>query len=73
MRERAEGVGGELVVRSEPGRGTVVRASIPYRAHAEAATAPTFGDTAEDAERRAAVEDIERTDKASFIGRLFGR
>src|SRR5206468_10353286 len=73
MRERAEGVGGELVVRSEPGRGTVVRASIPYRAHAEAATAPTFGDTAEESERRAAVEDIERTDKASFIGRLFGR
>src|SRR2546425_1273700 len=72
MRERAEGVGGELVVRSEPGRGTVVRASIPYRAHAEEVSPPTFGQSSDDASG-GAVEDIERTEKASFIGRLFGR
>src|SRR5213594_944073 len=72
MRERAEGVGGELVVRSEPGRGTVVRASIPYRAHAEAAPS-SWTDTVEDTDQRGAIEDLERTEKASFLGRLFGR
>jgi signal transduction histidine kinase len=30
MRERAEAASGHLVVRSEPGRGSIVRASIPY-------------------------------------------
>jgi signal transduction histidine kinase len=72
MRERAEGVGGQLVVRSEPGRGTIVRASIPYRGAADEAT-PSWADTVEDSERQGAIEDIERSEKASFLGRLFGR
>ena len=72
MRERAEGVGGQLVVRSEPGRGTIVRASIPYRAVAEEGT-PAWTDTVEDTDQHGAIEDVERGDKASFLGRLFGR
>src|SRR5438445_567965 len=72
MRERAEGVGGQLVVRSEGGRGPSVRASIPYRAASEEPT-PAWADTVEDTEQRGAIEDIERTEKASFLGRLFGR
>lgn len=72
MRERAEGVGGQLVVRSEPGRGTIVRASIPYRIATDEA-APAWSDTVEDTEGRGAIEDVERSEKASFLGRLFGR
>lgn len=72
MRERAEGVGGQLVVRSEPGRGTIVRASIPYRGSSDEPT-PAWADTVEDTEHRGAIEDVERTEKASFLGRLFGR
>ena len=72
MRERAEGVGGQLVVRSEPGRGTIVRATIPYRLAVDG-TPPGWTDTVEDTEQRGAIEDIERTEKASFLGRLFGR
>ena len=72
MRERAEGVGGQLVVRSEPGRGTIVRASIPYRAAAEEGT-PAWTDTVEDTDQHGAIEDVERGEKASFLGRLFGR
>lgn len=72
MRERAEGVGGQLVVRSEPGRGTIVRATIPYRVTVDGA--PTgWADTVEDTDQRGAIEDLERTEKASFLGRLFGR
>ncbi|TME62856.1 MAG: sensor histidine kinase [Chloroflexi bacterium] len=72
MRERAEGVGGQLVVRSEPGRGTIVRATIPYRLAVDG-TPPGWTDTVEDTEQRGAIEDLERTEKASFLGRLFGR
>ena len=72
MRERAEGVGGQLVVRSESGRGTIVRASIPYKATPDEAT-PTWADTVEDSEQHGAIEDVERSEKASFLGRLFGR
>src|SRR5437867_4515698 len=72
MRERAEGVGGQLVVRSEPGRGTIVRATIPYRVTV-AGESPGWTDTVEDTEPRGAIEDLERTEKASFLGRLFGR
>lgn len=72
MRERAEGVGGQLVVRSEPGRGTIVRATIPYRVTVDGA--PTgWADTVEDTDQRGAIEDLERTEKVSFLGRLFGR
>jgi signal transduction histidine kinase len=72
MRERAEGVGGQLVVRSEPGRGTIVRATIPYRVTGGEASAG-WAETVEDTDHRGAIEDIERTEKASFLGRLFGR
>ena len=72
MRERAEGVGGQLVVRSEAGRGTIVRASIPYRAVTEEGT-PAWADTVEDTDQHGAIEDVERSEKASFLGRLFGR
>jgi len=72
MRERAEGVGGQLVVRSEPGRGTIVRATIPYRVTVDGAPS-SWTDTVEDTDQRGAIEDLERTEKASFLGRLFGR
>jgi signal transduction histidine kinase len=72
MRERAEGVGGQLVVRSEPGRGTIVRATIPYRVTVDG-TPTGWADTVEDTDQRGAIEDLERTEKASFFGRLFGR
>jgi signal transduction histidine kinase len=72
MRERAEGVGGQLVVRSEPGRGTIVRASIPYRVTADEPPAG-WTDTVEDTDQRGAIEDVDRSEKASFLGRLFGR
>jgi signal transduction histidine kinase len=72
MRERAEGVGGQLVVRSETGRGTIVRATIPYRVTVDGAP-PGWTDTVEDTDQRGAIEDLERTEKASFLGRLFGR
>ena len=73
MRERAEGVGGQLVVRSEPGRGTIVRATIPYRVAIDGTPPGGWTDTVEDTEQRGAIEDLERTEKASFLGRLFGR
>jgi len=72
MRERAEGVGGQLVVRSEPGRGTIVRATIPYRVTVDGAPS-SWTDTVEDTDQRGAIEDLDRTEKASFLGRLFGR
>src|SRR5205823_14255095 len=72
MRERAEGVGGQLVVRSEAGRGTIVRASIPYRATAGDVT-PGWTGSVDDAEQPGPIEDIERSEKAGFLGRLFGR
>lgn len=66
MRERAEGVGGTLVVRSEPGRGTIVRASIPY----ESANAPAVT-----LEPDRVVKDEEElpAERAGFLSRLFGR
>ena len=66
MRERAEGVGGALVVRSEPGRGTIVRASIPYE--------NTSASTAE-VQRAAVIEDEEELagERTGFLSRLFGR
>lgn len=66
MRERAEGVGGALVIRSEPGRGTIVRANIPY----ENATA-----TATEVQRAAIIEDEEELpgERTGFLSRLFGR
>jgi signal transduction histidine kinase len=77
MRERAEGIGGRLHVRSEPGAGTVVQARIPYDAPRLAAVpswptaphpapsadaTPDQGDDADELERR-----------SGFLQRLFGR
>src|SRR3989442_11564068 len=72
MRERAEGVGGQLAVRSETGRGTIVRASIPYRATAGDVT-PGWTGSVDDAEQPRPIEDLERSEKAGFLGRLFWR
>ena len=36
-------------------------------------TPPGWTDTVEDTDQRGAIEDLERTEKASFLGRLFGR
>jgi signal transduction histidine kinase len=70
MRERAEAAGGQLVVRSETGHGTIVRASIPY---ANVATVPgATNGPIEDAEQRSGAEDQDTTEK-SFFTRLFGR
>lgn len=67
MRERAEGVGGALVIRSEPGRGTIVRASIPYENISAAAAAP--------AQSEVVIEDHDdpQPEHAGFLSRLFGR
>ncbi|HLQ04688.1 MAG TPA: ATP-binding protein, partial [Verrucomicrobiae bacterium] len=70
MRERAEAAGGQLVVRSETGHGTIVRASIPYT---NLATVPgaTSGPI-EDVEQQPGVEDQDTSDKG-FFTKLFGR
>ena len=70
MRERAEAASGHLVVRSEPGKGSIVRASIPYAT--EAASEVKYGRRATD------VIDSEETaasgaERVGFFARLFGR
>src|SRR5688572_28963928 len=55
MRERAEAASGHLVVRSEPGKGSIVRASIPYTS--EAVLAQNYGRRATDVVERAEGED----------------
>jgi signal transduction histidine kinase len=69
MRERAEAAAGHLVVRSEPGKGSIVRASIPYPS--EAVPAVNYGRRSTDVDDRAetAVSGAER----GFFARLFGR
>jgi len=67
MRERADAAGGQLVVRSEPGHGTIVRASIPYTTLATVPSGPL-----EDVET-AATEEQETSDRGGFFTRLFGR
>jgi hypothetical protein len=69
MRERAEAAGGQLVVRSEAGHGTIVRASIPYT-NLAAVPGATSGPI-EDIER-SGTEDHDTSEK-SFFTRLFGR
>jgi signal transduction histidine kinase len=71
MRERAEAAGGQLVVRSEAGHGTIVRASIPYSSLA--AVPGMTGGPLEDVEQQPAGEDQVTSDKGSFFTRLFGR
>ncbi len=70
MRERAEAAGGQLVVRSEAGHGTIVRGSIPYTNMAAglgAASGPI-----EDVEQQPGLEEQDTSDKG-FFTRLFGR
>jgi len=71
MRERAEAAGGQLVVRSESGHGTIVRASIPYSSLA--AVPGMSSGPIEDVEHQPAGEDQVTSDKGSFFTRLFGR
>jgi len=70
MRERAEAASGHLVVRSEPGKGSIVRASIPYAT--ESAPEVNFGRRATDVveQDEAAAGGAERV---GFFARLFGR
>jgi signal transduction histidine kinase len=70
MRERAEAAGGQLVVRSEAGHGTIVRASIPY---SNMATIPGLAGPIEDVEQQAGADDQATSDRGGFLGRLFGR
>jgi signal transduction histidine kinase len=66
MRERAESIGGKFVVLSQPGRGSVVTATLPYL-------------FAEDPlrtmhEPTPITEDVERpTERSGLISKLFGR
>lgn len=70
MRERAEAAGGHLVVRSEPGKGSIVRASIPYAS--EATSVVNYGRRSTDV-----VVPAEATnggqERVGFFSRLFGR
>jgi nitrate/nitrite-specific signal transduction histidine kinase len=69
MRERAEAANGHLVVRSEPGKGSIVRASIPY---ASEASAVNYGRRATDANPDSEPAD-GATERVGFFARLFGR
>jgi signal transduction histidine kinase len=72
MRERAEAAGGHIVVRSEPGKGSIVRASIPYAS--EAATPVNYGRRATDRQPDESAETTDAgTERVGFLARLFGR
>jgi len=66
MRERAEAAGGHLVIRSEPERGTIVRATLPYAS--EGSPAAQRG-----VPQRAATEEEDTGDRAGFFNRLLRR
>jgi len=73
MRERAEAAGGHLVVRSEPGKGSIVRSSIPYMSESmRLASEANYGRRSTDV-----VDQTEVTDGTAqpvgFFARLFGR
>jgi two-component system sensor histidine kinase DegS len=68
MRERAEAANGHLVMRSEPGKGSIVRASIPYTFEGARAAAEN-GRIAEADEPPAEAEPV----RVGFFARLFGR
>jgi signal transduction histidine kinase len=70
MRERAEAAGGQLVMRSETGHGTIVRASIPYQNLAGVPGMTTA--TIEDVDHQP-IEDQDTADRGGFFTRLFGR
>ncbi len=71
MRERAEAAGGHLVVRSEPGKGSIVRSSIPYAT--EAARVENYGRRSTDVvdDHTETTEGVTRP--VGFFARLFGR
>jgi signal transduction histidine kinase len=70
MRERAEAASGHLVVRSEPGKGSIVRASIPYAT--ESGPPVNYGRRSTDTvdHEESAESGAERV---GFFARLFGR
>lgn len=70
MRERAEAASGHLVVRSEPGKGSIVRASIPYAT--ESVRIENYGRRAGDVAEPPETAD-ESTERVGFFARLFGR
>ncbi len=70
MRERAEAAGGHLVVRSESGKGSIVRASIPYAS--ESMRAASEGGSTGDTEDRAEIV-ASSNERVGFFSRLFGR
>lgn len=66
MRERAESIGGTLTVLSEPGRGTVVTATLPYLFAEDPIRALH--------EAPPLIEDVEPTaERSGIISRLLGR
>jgi signal transduction histidine kinase len=70
MRERAEAAGGQIVVRSEPGKGSIVRASIPYAS--EATSVVNYGRRSTDVVAHAEAADPAPA-RVGFFSRLFGR
>ena len=72
MRERAEAASGHLVVRSEPGKGSIVRASIPYatEVHGHVNYGRRSTDVVDGGEATAAAAEPVRV---GFFARLFGR
>jgi signal transduction histidine kinase len=70
MRERAEAAGGQIVVRSEPGKGSIVRASIPYAS--EATSVVNYGRRSTDVVAHAEAAD-PGPERVGFFSRLFGR
>ena len=65
MRERAEGIGGTLVVMSRPGQGTIVKATIPYDAldHVPRMPEPT-----------SVIEDVEPpAERSGILSKLLRR
>jgi signal transduction histidine kinase len=70
MRERAEAAGGHIVVRSEPGKGSIVRASIPYATE----SMHTGSDEGRNADTEDRIETAEAgAERVGFFARLFGR
>lgn len=66
MRERAESIGGTLAVLSQPGRGAVVTARLPYQFAEDPLRAMR--------EPTPVVEDVdEPAEKSGLISKLFGR
>ena len=66
MRERAESIGGSLTVMSQPQRGTVVTATLPYAVAEDPIRAMR--------EPTAVVEDVDLPiEKSGLMSKLFGR